>query len=158
MKIFLLIFLMASIGFAAGLDYLKDGKTVPVKIDTVTPANSNPYPSSYYNSSGVRVDLATQADIVKLGGFPAGSYDEITNLTTTAQTFTAPANAAAVIIEASSSNTNNVRYKIGTAATTTTGMRLEPGRSEYIPAHANISVIAEAGTNQVITVQWLLTQ
>lgn len=89
----------------------------------------------------------------------AGFYDEITNLTTAAQTFTAPANAVGFVIEALSDNTNNVRYKIGAAATTTSGMRLEPGRSENFnngPA-ANVSVIAEAGTNQAVTIQWILS-
>lgn len=84
-----------------------------------------------------------------------GTYAEITNLTTVAQTFTAPANAVGFLIETLSSNTVNVRWKVGAAATTTSGMRLEPGRSEYIPLGANISVIAESGTNQVVTVQWV---
>jgi hypothetical protein len=89
----------------------------------------------------------------------AGSYAEITNLTTVAQTFTVPANAVGFVIEALSDNTNNIRYKIGAAATTASGMRLEPGRSENFnngPA-ANISVIAEGGTNQVVSVQWILS-
>lgn len=91
---------------------------------------------------------------------PTGNYAEITNLTTSAQTFTAPANSVGFVIETLSDNTNNVRYKVGAAATTTSGMRLEPGRSETYaggPA-ANISVIAEGGTNQVVSVQWTVNQ
>lgn len=86
-----------------------------------------------------------------------GSYAEITNLTTVAQTFTVPANAVGFILEALSDNTANIRYKIGATATTTSGMRMESGRdSGYVPCAANISVIAESGTNQVVTVQWIL--
>lgn len=91
---------------------------------------------------------------------PNGSYAEITNLTTTAQTFTVPSNAVGFVIETLSDNTANIRYKIGAAATITSGMRLEPGRAENFntgPA-ANISVIAESGTNQVVSVQWILNQ
>lgn len=88
----------------------------------------------------------------------AGSYAEITNLTTTAQTFTKPTNAVGFILETLSDNTVNVRYKIGATATTTSGMRMEPGRDTgYVPCAANISVIAESGTNQVVTVQWVLS-
>ncbi len=87
-----------------------------------------------------------------------GSYAEVTNLTTTAQTFTVPVNAVGFILEALSDNTANIRYKIGAAATTTSGMRMEPGRdSGYVPCAANISVIAESGSDQVVTVQWVLT-
>lgn len=92
------------------------------------------------------------------GANSAGSYAEITNLTTTAQTFTKPANAVGFILETLSDNTVNVRYKIGATATTTSGMRMEPGRDTgYVPCAANISVIAESGSNQVVTVQWVLS-
>lgn len=178
---FLIIF--SSTAKAEGLDYLKNGKTIPVKIDTVTPANSNPYPVINYGNTGNPVDFATEATLglVEINTeatsiylseaasgvtpfkvqqvVPAnGSYAEITNLTTTAQTFTAPANAVGFVIEALSDNTQNIRYKIGAAATTTSGMRLEPGRSENFnqgPA-ANVSVCAEGGTNQVVTIQWVV--
>lgn len=322
MKSILIVLLF--FGFSAhatGLDYLKNGITTPVKVDTATPANSNPYPFAYYDSTGARVDLGTDSSLstintsvlginttlqgidfatettlvaakadldtlaaidfatsanqttangylssidtktpalvsgsvpVHVDNFPttqpvsgtvavtqstspwvvdgsgvtqpisavslplptgaatetsllgvktdiealsaqfpvslgqttksgslsvtvasdqdalatkspvnaSGSYAEITNLTTTAQTFTAPSNAVGFVIEALSDNTNNIRYKIGSTATTTSGMRLEPGRSENYnsgPA-ANISVIAEDGTNQIVTVQWILSQ
>ena len=51
-------------------------------------------------------------------------------------------------------NTETVRWKIGATATTTSGMQLESGRSEDIVGVGNISVIAEAGTNQQVAVQW----
>lgn len=91
---------------------------------------------------------------VNTGGF----YDEITDLDTTPQTFTVPANAIGFVIEALSDNANNIRYKIGAAASSTSGMRLEPGRSENFNAGpaSNVSVCAEGGTNQVISIQWIL--
>jgi hypothetical protein len=87
-----------------------------------------------------------------------GSYAEITNLTTSAQTFTAPANAVGFILMALGDNGVNLRWKIGATATTTAGVRLEPGRDTgYIPCAANISIIAESSTNQSAEVQWILS-
>lgn len=118
--------------------FIKDATTVTVTEDTTTPANDIPLP-------------------VKVMAGSSGSYAEITNLTTTAQTFTAPAGALGFVLETDSSNTQNVRYMIGGTATVSAGMKMEPGRDTgYIPCAANISVIAAAGTNQVVTVQWIL--
>lgn len=88
-----------------------------------------------------------------------GSYAEITTLTTTAQSFTPPANAVGFLMLTDSGvNTQNIRWKIGATATTTSGMVLEPGRDTgYIPCSTTISVIAEAGTNQSVAVQWILS-
>jgi hypothetical protein len=120
------------------LKFIKDAVTVDVTEDTAVPANDIPLP-------------------VKIVAGGSGSYAEIVNLAAVAQTFTAPAGAVGFILETDSSNTNNVRYKIGAVATITSGMKMEPGRDTgYIPCAANISVIAEAGTNQVVTVQWIL--
>jgi hypothetical protein len=83
-----------------------------------------------------------------------GSYAEITNLTTSAQTFTAPAGAKWAKVQADDTNTANVRVKIGAAATVSSGMQFQPGRSEDYVGVGNISVIAESGTNQKIYVQW----
>jgi hypothetical protein len=86
-----------------------------------------------------------------------GSYDEVTNLDTTPQTFTVPANAVGFILEASSSNNQSIRWKIGAAASATSGMLTEPGRDTgFVPCAANISIAATSGTNQTVTVQWIL--
>ena len=120
------------------LKFVKDATTVTVTEDTTTPANDIPLP-------------------VKIMAGSSGSYAEITNLTTTAQTFTAPAGALGFVLETDSSNVQNVRYMIGGTATISAGMKMEPGRDTgYIPCAANISVIAAAGTNQIVTVQWIL--
>lgn len=157
MKNFILVLtLMSSHAIAQTTSYNLNGVTTPVKQDTGTPGNSRPLPTQYLNSSGVRTDLATEATLGALVTNTQGVYAEITNLTTVAQSFTAPANARGFVIEALSSNTVNVRYAVGAVTTITSGMRLEPGRSEFIPIAANISVIAESGTNQVVTVQWVV--
>jgi hypothetical protein len=82
----------------------------------------------------------------------AGSFAEILNLTTTAQTFTAPAGAK--WCKVMNLGDENIRMKIGATATTSSGIRLEPGRSEDFSGVGNISVIAEQGTNQQVAVQW----
>jgi len=73
-----------------------------------------------------------------------------------AVTFTAPANAVGFLAMAPSSNAQNVRCASGTVATTSLGLRLEPGRDTgFIPSGANVSCIAESGTNQEVDVQWV---
>jgi hypothetical protein len=91
---------------------------------------------------------------------PNGTLADSTSIGSGAATaFTAPANAIGFLIEASSSNTENLRWAVGATATPTSGMRLEPGRdSGYMPVGASISVIAEAGSGQEASVQWILNQ
>lgn len=80
------------------------------------------------------------------------TYQEITNLTTVAQTFTAPAGAKWAKVCADANNSNFIRVKIGGTATTVSGIRLEQSRTEDFQAVGNISVIAEGGTNQIVNV------
>lgn len=79
-------------------------------------------------------------------------------VTTTPATFAAPANAVGFILEAESGNTANIRWAVGTTASSTVGTLAEPGRDTgYIPVGAGISVVAISGT-QSISVQWVLSQ
>ena len=79
-------------------------------------------------------------------------------VTGTASTFTAPANAVGFTIESDSSNTDNVRWAVGSVATASVGTLMEPGRSfEVVPLTANISVIALTGS-ATVSVQWFLSQ
>lgn len=72
--------------------------------------------------------------------------------------FAPPSNAVGFVVEASSSNTANLRWSIGSVATATHGMRLEAGRdSGYIPAATTISVIAETGAAQEVQITWVLS-
>jgi hypothetical protein len=82
------------------------------------------------------------------------SYQEITDLTITAQTFTAPVGAKWCKIYAEDTNVANIRVRIGGTATVTSGLQLQPGRSEDFNAVGNISVIAESGTNQKVNVHF----
>lgn len=85
-----------------------------------------------------------------------GQISNSSSITTSASTFTAPANAIGFILEAESGNTDNIRWAIGSTATSSVGMLAEPGRdSGYIPLAANISVIAISGT-QTVDVQWVM--
>lgn len=73
-------------------------------------------------------------------------------------TLTKATNSVASICQASSSNTVNLRLGIGTDPTTTLGIRLEPGRSEFFPIGANVRAIAESGSNQELNCQWVVNQ
>lgn len=73
-----------------------------------------------------------------------------------AVSFSPPAGTVGFIAEAPSGNTQNLRCAAGTTATTTLGLRLEPGRDTgFVPVAATVSCIAEAGTNQEVDVQWV---
>lgn len=89
-----------------------------------------------------------------------GSYAEITNLTTTAQSFTPPTNSVGFNICVPDTNTVNVRYKFGTSQTATisAGLQLQPGRCEiYLNTAPTISAITESGSAQTVQVQWILS-
>jgi hypothetical protein len=89
---------------------------------------------------------------------PSGSVANNASITGTASTFTAPANAVGFILEAESTNSDNIRWAVGTTATSSVGTLAEPGRDTgYVPMGANISVIAISGT-QKASVQWILSQ
>lgn len=91
---------------------------------------------------------------------PTGTFVDNTSIgSSAAVTLTLPANAIGFILEASSSNTANIRWDSGSAATTTSGMRLEPGRDTgYVPLGASVSVIAETGSGQEVQIQWVSNQ
>lgn len=88
-------------------------------------------------------DLSTSSSIPLVA-----SYDEILALTTV-QTFTAPAKAVSATIMAISDNTVNVRFKQGGVATATSGLRLEPGRSETLMNSSDVSVCSESAACEV---------
>lgn len=83
-----------------------------------------------------------------------GSFAQITNLVASAQTFTAPAGAIGFKIQAPSTNTENIAFSIGSVATITAGVLMEPGRSEDFDTGSNISVIATSAAAQTVTVIW----
>lgn len=82
------------------------------------------------------------------------SYAEYLTLTTV-QTFTAPVNAIGGKIMASDGNNDNVIYKQNGTATTTSGMQLQPARSEDFSGGSDITVVSKAGT-QAVMIQWAI--
>lgn len=101
------------------------------------------------------VIASDQTSLPVVQGAMTPSYQEITNLTNVAQTFTAPANAKWCKIQADDTNLAVIRVKIGAVATASSGLQFQPGRSEDYQAVGNISVIAEtAEVNQKIYVQF----
>lgn len=130
-------------------------QTVPVS------AASLPLPSgaaTAANQVTANTSLATIAtNSAKVPIATTGSFSCITNLTTTAQTFTAPANAVGFSIQypSISTNTDNVRWGVGGTVTTSTGLRLEPGREDSLQVGANVSVIAETASSQTVCIQWI---
>lgn len=71
-----------------------------------------------------------------------GSFDEKLAFSTV-QTFVAPAGAIGANIM--NVGGDNVRYRQGSVATGTSGLRLEPGRSEMVMNGSSISIIPETG-------------
>lgn len=88
-----------------------------------------------------------------------GSQSDATLTATTASTETVPANAVGFIIQAIDTNTNNIRWRVGSAASATTGMQLQAGRdSGFVPVAANVSICAEASGTNAYQIQWILSQ
>lgn len=107
------------------------------------------------SAASVPVVLANDQTTLPVSQVAAtGSFAQITNLVATAQTFTAPANAIGFKIQAPSTNTENIAFSVGSTATITAGILMEPGRSEDFEVGSNISVIATSATAQKVTVIW----
>lgn len=70
-------------------------------------------------------------------------------------TLTAPQDAVGFVLQTLDSNTTNLRWSIGTAATTTSGMQLEPGRDTgEVHSGQNVSICPESGTTTYM-IQWI---
>lgn len=107
----------------------------------------------------------TEGLLVKIGNTAAISTKEtpqvashVQSLTidgVTAQSFTAPANARWVKIQADDDNLVNLKIAFGTTATATIGHKFAAGRSEDYSAVATISVIAATtATAQGVYITW----
>lgn len=84
-----------------------------------------------------------------------GSFDEDLTVTTTPETFTAPAGAFACFVSADDTNTTNLRVKMGGTSSPTSGTQFQGGRSELYEGGSNISYCTESGTGK-ISVQWFV--
>jgi hypothetical protein len=129
-------------GAATEVTLLAMSAKLPATLGVQTAANS------------FSITPASDAVFATVAGVLTPTYQEILNLTTVAQTFTAPAGAKWAKVMTDDTNVANIRVKIGGTATISSGMQFQPGRSEDYIAVGNISVIAETGTNQKISVQF----
>jgi hypothetical protein len=101
----------------------------------------------------IKLDSAGRVETTEAPLTP--SFSELLNITNTAQTITAPAGAKWAKVMCPTTNAASLRIKFGGTATATSGMQMQPGRSEDFNAVGNLSVICEtADTNQQISVQW----
>lgn len=90
----------------------------------------------------------------------AGSIVNTPLSATTASSAVAPANAVGFLFEAPSTNTDSIRWCVGSTASTTVGMLAEPGRdSGYIPIGfgATVSVCATVSGTNAFSIQWVLS-
>jgi hypothetical protein len=87
-----------------------------------------------------------------------GSASNSTSVGTgAAVTFAPPANCIGFIAEADDTNSGNMRWAVGTTATSTTGIIMEAGRDTgMVPVCAPVTFIALIGT-QAVGVQWILS-
>lgn len=75
---------------------------------------------------------------------------------TTASSAVAPALTVGFILEAASGNTDNIRWALGTTASTTVGLLLEPGRDTgFVPCNATISVCSTVSGTNVFSLIWI---
>lgn len=84
------------------------------------------------------------------------SFAEDATVGATAETFTKPANAVGFILQASSSNVGNIRWKAAGTATASSGHQLEPGRDTgFLPIATDVSYINESTTGDYIAITWV---
>jgi hypothetical protein len=88
----------------------------------------------------------------------AGSVINGSLTATTASSESTPANTIGFILQAPSTNTDNVRYRIGGTASTTAGVLMEPGRDTgFIPCNATLSICATASGTNKYEITWILS-
>lgn len=134
------------------------GKNLPADSMSVTLATGEDV-ASQTTLAALLTELEKKADLVEtqpvsLASLPSApamvaSYQEDLSVTTAVETIIAPANARWCKVMADDANTANMRVKIGGAATTTSGMQFQPGRSEDFQAAGDISYCMESGTGKI---------
>jgi len=96
----------------------------------------------------ISASVQTKAPVNTGGSFFTASISSVA-------TVTAPANATEVIIQASDTNTANMRFVIGGTASSSNGIELQPGRSETLKVGANVSIAPVSGT-QKYNIQYIV--
>lgn len=98
----------------------------------------------------------TNSDWVIFGGeVPNTNGTNVDGTVSTVATLTKPANAVGFILTNLDTSAASIRWKIGSAATASSGQQLQPGRDTgYIPVGSDVSICAESGT-QNYNIQWV---
>lgn len=124
---------------SAGNDINNGQQTMANSVPVVIASNQTAVPTrEAANSNGAIVNQALTA--------------------TSASSSAAPANAVGFLLQAPSTNTDDIRWCVGGTASTTVGMLAEPGRdSGYLPMAATISVCATASGTNAYSIQWVLS-
>lgn len=159
-----------NINNVSGTVSLPTGAALDASVTTVqgtvaagTAATKSELSGGVYNSTLPTLtngqQAATQVDTkgrILVGPNTSGSHT--TGNVSTVITLTAPANAAGFLLQASDANGANMRWAVGSTATTSLGNQLQPGRDTgYVPMAADISIVSESGTNEY-QVQWIVTR
>lgn len=105
----------------------------------------------------VQLVQTTSSTVTVIGPINTNGTIVNTSLTaTTASSASAPSTAVGFVLEAPSTNTDNIRWCIGGTASTTVGMLAEPGRdSGFIPCKSTISVCATVSGTNKFSIQWI---
>ena len=145
--------------YEVGVVYIADANTIVLATEppSAITAGDTFYILRYITT---RTD-ATGAPIISVtqGANAAGTLNQAALSGTTAQTVSIPSNAVGFLIQAPSTNIDNIRFCVGATATTTQGVLLEPGRSEgpfNLAAAVSVCAAAATGTNEYI-IQWIRT-
>lgn len=126
----------AQVGNATGAADFGAGVTSAQTMRVVLPTDQSPIPTS---------------SVISVNG--SGSAAAAT--VSTVITLTAPANATGFVLMNLDTSTANLRWSIGRVAAIDLGQQLQPGRdSGFVPCGANVSLIAESGT-QNYDIQWV---
>lgn len=112
--------------------------------------------NSIFANQAVQFVSLTGTNSIKVAPNTVGTIVNTSLTATTASSASAPANAVGFCLEAPSTNTDPIRYAVGSTASTTVGMLLEPGRdSNYIPLAATISICSTVSGTNAYSIQWV---
>lgn len=106
-------------------------------------------------ASSVAVTIADPVSVLMTSKVQTGLHAEDLTVSTTPETFVAPAGAFACFIQAEETNATNLRVKMGGTASPTSGIQFQGGRSEMYEGGSNVSYCSESGTGK-ISIQWFV--
>lgn len=139
------------------------GGKVPVDTGLVQALTDTQLRATPVPVSGPLTDTQLRATPVPVSGTisttaqsQTATFVEDQTVSTTPETFTAPAGAFAALIETDDTNTVNLRVVMGGVSSPTSGIQFQAGRSEIYKGGSNISYCSESTSGQKISVQWFI--